>query len=60
MNKTDYIIGALHKARLDLVAKEYEYAHNGMRINFELSIDEIDFLLHALKSLDEPIKGEQG
>ena len=51
MKIIDYLLGALYKAKLDAEAKEYEYAHNGMRINFELSSDEIKVLIQALENL---------
>ncbi|MGN1187129.1 MAG: hypothetical protein ACI4R6_01440 [Lachnospiraceae bacterium] len=50
MNKTNYLTGALYKAKLDLKEKEFEYGKNGMKINFDLSLDEIDCLLQSLES----------
>ena len=57
MDRANYLSGALYKARLDLIAKEYENARNGMRISFDLSLDEIDCLLRALKAYAIPLEG---
>ena len=59
MNTWQYLKGALYKAQLDLMAKEYEHAHNDMRISFDLSINEIRYLLETIMAVEEsPLNGE--
>ena len=55
----NYLEGALYKAMLDLKAKEYEYCAGGMRISFDLSLEEIICLLDALKYFREGTCNEQ-
>ena len=51
MTTLSYMQGALHKAMLDVRAKEFEYATNEVRINFALSLEEIKLLLSALEAM---------